>query len=167
MEERRRTRSQGPPTPAENNELIQWDPVQDTVRIERERAEACRLARQINIANNTIKNRTENDEISQQQHNNELDYEQRTAHTPTTGEISPKEQRLENIGSQSGLEDIGVRPGKIPPKQQQNGQIDFSLPKTGKIPQQKVHQLPADEPMTTGEGEIINLNREDAQRGSP
>ena len=114
-----------------------------------------------------MKNRTENDEISQQQHNNELDYEQRTAHTPTTGEISPKEQRLENIGSQpgeispkeSGLEDIGVRPGEIPPKQQQNGQLDFSSPKTGETPQQKVHQLPADEPMTTGEGEIINLNR--------
>ena len=85
MEERRRTRSQGPPTPAENNELIQWDPVQDTVRIERERAEACRLARQINIANNTIKNRTENDEISQEQRSNEVDYEQRAAHTPTTG----------------------------------------------------------------------------------
>ena len=92
MEERRRTRSQGPPTAAENNELIQWDPVQDPVRIERERAEARRLARQINIANITMKNRTENDEISQQQHNNELDYEQKTAHTPTMGEISPKKQ---------------------------------------------------------------------------
>ena len=116
MEERRTTRSQGPPTPVKNNELIQWDPIQDPVRIERERAEARRLARQTNIANNTMKNRTENDEISQEQHSNELDYEQRTAHTRTMGEIPPKEQQLENIGSQSGeispkeqgLEDIGV-----------------------------------------------------------
>ena len=116
MKERRRTRSQGPPTPAENNKLIQWDPIQDPVRIERERAEARRLARQISIANNTTKNRTENDEILQQQHNNELDYEQTTTHMHTTGKISPKEQQQENIGPQigeispkePGLDDIGV-----------------------------------------------------------
>ena len=175
MEERRRTRSQEPPTPAENNELIQWDPIQDPVRTERERTEARRLARQISIANNTTKNRTENDEISQQQHNNELDYEQITTHTPTTGEILPKEQRLENIGSQTGkispkepgLDDIGVRPGQIPPKQQQNGQLDFSSPKTGEIPQQKVLQLPTEEHITTGESEMINPRGGDAQGGSP
>ena len=48
MEERRRTRSQGPPSLTENNELIQWDSLQDPVRIEREQAEARRLARQTN-----------------------------------------------------------------------------------------------------------------------
>ena len=46
MEERRRTRSQGPPSLSENNELIQWDSLQDPVRIEREQTEAHRLARQ-------------------------------------------------------------------------------------------------------------------------
>ena len=165
MEERRRTRSQGPPTPAENNEFIRWDPIQDTVRIERERTETCRLARQTNIVNNTMENRTENYEILQEQHSNELDCEQRTAHTPTTGEIPPKEQPLENTGSQTGeippkeqrlgnigsqpgeispeeqgLEDMGVRLGEISPKQQ-NGYLNFPSPKIGEIPQQKVHQL--------------------------
>ena len=102
MEGRRRTRSQGPPTPAENNELIQWDPIQDTVRMERGRTETHRLARQTNIASNTIENRTENNEISQDQYSNELEGEQRTARTPTTSEIPPKEQPLENTGSQTG-----------------------------------------------------------------
>ena len=192
MEERRRTRSQGPPTPAENNELIQWDPIQDTVRIERERAETRRLARQANIVDNTTKNRTENSEISQEQHSNELDYEQRTVHMPTTSEIPPKEQPLENIGSQSGkippkeqrlrnigsqpgeispeeqgVEDMGVRSGKIPSKQQQNGHLDFQSPKTGEIPQQKVHQLNANEPMTTRGSEMTHPNGEVDQRESP
>ena len=109
MEERRRTRSQGPPNPAENNELIQWDSIQDPVRIEREQAEARRVARQTNMANNITENRAESGEIPQGQHNNELDYEQRTGHMSTLGEILPKEQRLENIGSQLG---------EIPPKEQ-------------------------------------------------
>ena len=174
MEERRRTRSQGPPTPAENNELIQWNPIQDTVKIERERTETRRLARQTNIVNNTMKNRTENNEISQEQHSNELDDEQRTTHMPTTSKIPPKEQPLGNIGSQlgeispeeQGLEDMGVRSGEIPPKQQ-NGHLDFLSPKTGKIPQQKVHQLNANEPMTTREGEMTYPNGEVDQRESP
>ena len=191
MEERRRTRSQGPPTPAENNELIQWDPIQDAVRIERERTETRRLARQTNIVNNTMENRTENNEISQEQHSNELDYEQRTAHTPTAskippkeqplentgsqaGEIPPKEQQLRNIGSQpgeispeeQGLENMGVRSGAILPKQQ-NGHLDFPSPKTGEIPQQKVHQLNANEPMITREGEMTYPNGEVDQRESP
>ena len=70
MEERRRTRSQGPPTPVGNNELIQWDHIQDTARIERGQTETRRLARQTNIINNTMENRTENNEISQEQHSN-------------------------------------------------------------------------------------------------
>ena len=101
MQGRRRTRSQGPPTPAENNELIQWDPIQDTVRIERGRTETHRLARHTNTASNTMENRTENNEISQEQYSNELEGEQRTARTPTTSEIPPKEQPLENTGSQN------------------------------------------------------------------
>ena len=158
MEERRRTRSEGPPNSAENNQLIQWDSLQDPVRIEREQAEVHRLARQTNRASNITENRAESSEIPQEQHNNELDYEQRTEHMPTSGEIPPKEQRLENFGSQSGeispkeqrLENIGVQSGEISPKQQQKGLPEFLPPKVGEIPQQKVHQLHTDEPRQQG-----------------
>ena len=186
MEERRRTRSQGPPTPAENNELIQWDPVQNTVRIERGRTETGRLTRQMNIVNNAKENRTENNEISQEQHSNELDHEQRTAYTPTTSEIPPKEQPLENTGLQTGeippteqrpgnigsqpgeispekqrLEDPGVQLGEIPPKQQ-NGHPNSTSPKLGEIPQQKVHQPKANElTITHPNGEV---DREESPR---
>ena len=112
MEGRRRTRSQGPPTPAENNELIQWDPIQDTVRMERGQTETHRLARQMNTASNTMENRTENNEISQDQYSNELEGEQRTARTLTTSEIPPKEESLGNTGSQTG---------EIPPNEQRLG----------------------------------------------
>ena len=179
MEERRRTRSQGPPTPAENNELIQWDPVQNTVRIERGRTETGRLTRQTNIVNNAMENRTENNEISQEQHSNELDREQRAAYTPTTSEIPPKEQPLENTGSQAGeippteqrsgnigsqpgeispeeqrLEDTGVQSGEIPRKHQ-NDHLNSTSPRLGEIPQQKVHQLNANGPtITYPKGEV-------------
>ena len=60
MEDHRRTRSQGPPSLPEGTELIQWDSLQDPVRIEREHAEARRLAREtktvININERTVKN---------------------------------------------------------------------------------------------------------------
>ena len=174
-----------------NNELIQWDPIQDTVRIERGRTETHRLARQTNIDNNTMENRTENNEISQEQHSNELECEQRTAHMPTTsvipskeqllensgsqaGEIPPKEQRLGNIGPQpgeilpeeQGLENTGMQSGEIPPKQQ-NGHMKFPSPRIGEIPQQKVPQLNANESMTTREGERTYPNGEVDQRKSP
>ena len=149
------------------------------------------MARQTNIVNNTMENRTENNEISQEQHSNELDCKQRTAHTPTTskippkeqpledtesqtGEIPPKEQRLGNIGSQpgeispqeQGLENTGVQLGKIPPKQQ-NGHINFPSPRIDKIPQQKIHQLNAKEPITTRKDERTYPNGEVDQRESP
>ena len=106
MEEQRRTRSQGPPSLSENNELIQWDSLQDPVRIEREHAEACRLARQANTATNVDKNMIENSEISKivpKPH-------QGTEHTPKSGEISPKEQELE------GQSCITSKSGEILPK---------------------------------------------------
>ena len=65
MEERRRTRSQGPPSLSENNELIQWDSLQDPVRIEREQAEARRLARQTNTATSVDENKADSSEIPQ------------------------------------------------------------------------------------------------------
>ena len=65
MEERRRTRSQGPPSISENNELIQWDSLQDPVRMEREQAEARSLARQINTVTSIDENKAESSKISQ------------------------------------------------------------------------------------------------------
>ena len=55
MEEYRRTRSQGPPSLSEGNELIQWDSLPDPLRIEREHAEALRLARQVNTVTDVSK----------------------------------------------------------------------------------------------------------------
>ena len=91
MEERRRTRSQGPPSLSENNELIQWDSLQDPVRIEREHAKTCRLARQANTATNVNKNMVESSEIPQIM----TGPYQGTEHMPKLGEISPKEQEFE------------------------------------------------------------------------
>ena len=65
MEDRRRTRSQGPPSSPEGTELIQWDSLQDPVRIERENAEARRLARETNTVIDVNKRTAENSEISQ------------------------------------------------------------------------------------------------------
>ena len=55
MEDHRRTRSQGPQSMSEENELIQWGSIQDPVRIEREHAEAQRLAREANTMINISK----------------------------------------------------------------------------------------------------------------
>ena len=65
MEDRRRTRSQGPPSLLEDNELIQWGSLQDSVRIEREQAEACKIARQPITVNNVSENMVESSEIPQ------------------------------------------------------------------------------------------------------
>ena len=91
MEERRRTRSQGPPSLSENNELIQWDSLQDPVRIEREHTEGRRLARQADTTSNVDKNTVKNSEISQVV----TQAEQDTEHTPKLGEILPKQQESE------------------------------------------------------------------------
>ena len=120
MEERRRTRSQGPPSLMENNELIQWDSLQDPVRIEREQAEAHRLARQTSTATSTAENKVENSEISQKQSNKESESQQNTEHMPTLGEILPKEQELESIALQLC---------KISPKQQKKRAHTHLLPK--------------------------------------
>ena len=65
MEECRRTRSQGPPSLPEGNELGQWGSLPDPSRLERECSEALRLARQVNTATNMNKNTVESSEISQ------------------------------------------------------------------------------------------------------
>ena len=73
-----------------NNELIQWDSLQDPVRIEREQAEICRLARQPSTVINTAENKVESSKILQKQPNKEPEPQQNTEHTPTLGEILPK-----------------------------------------------------------------------------
>ena len=79
MDDRRRTRSQGLP---EGEQLVQWDSLQDPVRIEREQAEARRQA-VINIDRTTM----ENSKIPQL-----TDEQPRlTEETPQTGEISPNQ----------------------------------------------------------------------------
>ena len=62
MEDRRRTRSQGL---SEGTQLIQWDSLQDPVRIKREQAEARRRAREANTVTNMNENTVENRDISQ------------------------------------------------------------------------------------------------------
>ena len=81
MEDRRRTRSQGL---LEGVQLIQWDSLQDPVRIEREQAEACRRVREVNTVTNINEGAVENSEISQ------LTEEQPglTVGVPQLGEIS-------------------------------------------------------------------------------
>ena len=88
MEDRRRSRSQGPPSLPEGTELIQGDSLQDPVRIERENAEACRLARETNTVINVNERKAENSEISQVT-NTQPRY---TAEAPRLGKISPKQQ---------------------------------------------------------------------------
>ena len=91
MEDHRRTRSQGPPSLSEDNKLIQWGSVQDPVRIEREHAEACKIARQPNTVNNVSEYMVEHRKIpqitsEQLQHNK---------NTPQSGEISPKQHGIQ------------------------------------------------------------------------
>ena len=57
MEDHRRIRSQGL---SEGSQLIQWDSLQDPVRIEREQAEAHRRAREVNTVTNMNENMVEN-----------------------------------------------------------------------------------------------------------
>ena len=152
MEERRRTRSQRPPSLSENNELIQWNSLQDPVRIEREKAEARRLARQTSTVTSIAENKAESSEISQK----ETEPHQSTEHMPTSGEISPKEQESESIMLQSG---------EISPGQQKKRDPRPLTPNLGEIPQKKTQQV-ADSAVI-GEGIIVNLNGENIQQDSP
>ena len=85
MEDRRRTRSQGLP---EGEQLIQWDSLQDPVRIEREQAEARRQARGMSAVININRRAIENSEILQ------VTEEQPGVITeaPQSGEILPNHQ---------------------------------------------------------------------------
>ena len=142
MEERRRTRSQGPPSLSENNKLIQWDSLQDPVGIEREQAEAHKLARQMDTATSIGKNEAENSEISHKV----AEPHQSTEHMPKSGKISPKEQ-------ESG--GIPIKSGKISPKQQETRDTGPSALNLGEILQKKTQQMA--DLAGIGEGIIVNL----------
>ena len=102
MEDRRRTRSQGLP---EGTQLIQWDSIQDPVRIERELAGVHRQAREASTATSKGERVIDNSEISQ-----ETEVQPRgTIRTPRSGEISPNKQ------GQELHTDVTPKPGKISP----------------------------------------------------
>ena len=88
MEDHRRTRSQGLP---EGAQLIQWDSLQDPVRIEREQTEACRRVREENTVIKMNERVVENNEISQVTEGKR----RVTDEAPQLGEISPKQQGQE------------------------------------------------------------------------
>ena len=125
-------------------------------RKEREQAEAHRLARQTSTVTSTAENKAESSEILQKQPDKESESHQNIEHTPTSGEILPKEQELESIT---------LQPGKISPKQQKKRAPRPSLPKLSKITQQKTQQLI--DSTAVGEGLIVNLNGEDGQWDLP
>ena len=98
MEDRRRTRSQGL---SEGSQLIQWDSLQDPVRIEREQAEVHRRAREANTVTNMNENAVENSEISQPTEGQP----RFTDKVPRLGEISPNQLVQEgqmNVTPKSG-----------------------------------------------------------------
>ena len=150
--EERRTRSQGPPSLSENNELIQWDALQDPVRIEREHAEACRLARQADTANNVDKNTAGDNEISQ----TVTEPHQSTKHMPKSGEILPKVQESEGQARSTLIS------GEISPKQQEEMNPRPTMPGLGEIPQKNTQQVA--DLVGIEEGTIVNLNWENTQQ---
>ena len=103
MEDHRRTRSQ---VLSEGAQLIQWDSLQDPVRIEREQAEARRWAREENTVTNINERAVENCEISQL-----IEGQPRlTDGAPRLGEISPNQQE------QEGPTDVTPKSGEISPR---------------------------------------------------
>ena len=86
MEEHRRARSQGPPSLPESNEIRYWGSLPDPLQIERDHAEALRLARQASTGLNMSKNAAESSEISQVT----SQQTQPIQNTQLSGKISPK-----------------------------------------------------------------------------
>ena len=107
MEEHRRTRSQGPPSLPENNEIRYWGSLPDPLQIERDHAEAFRLARQATTGSNMSKNTVESSEISQVM----SQQTQPIQNMPLSGEISPKQHEKE------GHTQNATEMGKILPNQ--------------------------------------------------
>ena len=103
MEDRRRTRSQGLP---EGEQLIQWDSLQDPVRIEREQAEARRQARGASVVININRRAIENSKIPEVTEGQPRGITE----APQSGEISPNHQ------SQEGRTNTTPKSGEISPE---------------------------------------------------
>ena len=103
MEDSRRTRSQGLP---EGEQLVQWDSLQDPVRIEREQAEAHRQARRASEVTDTNRRTIENSEISQGTEGQPRAIDEASQQ----GEISPNRQ------SQEGHTNTTPKSGEISPE---------------------------------------------------
>ena len=106
MEDHRRTRSQGL---SEGAQLIQWDSLQDPVRIEREQAEARRQAMEANTVININERAVENSEISQLTEGQP----RLTNEASQLGEISPNQQ------GQEGQTNVTPESGEISPKRRE------------------------------------------------
>ena len=120
MEHRRRTRSQGL---SEGAQLIQWDSLQDPVRIEREQAETHRQAREENTVTNINERAVENSEILQL-----IEGQPRlTDEAPRLGEISPNQQ------GQEGHTDVTPKSGEISPKRREENNPQHVTENRGEI----------------------------------
>ena len=103
MEDHRITRNQGLP---EGEQLIQWNLLQDPVRIEREQAEAHRQARRVSTVININGTAIENSEILQ----GTEEQPRFIAEAPQLGEISPSHQ------GQEGCMNTTPKSGEILPE---------------------------------------------------
>ena len=123
MEQRRRTRSQGPPSPTVGNELNQWDSILNPVRIEREQAETCRLATQLEAPTNIRENMAENSEIPQET----VEPHQLAKNMSKSGEILPKRNK-------TGKETHNtLQPGEISPNRQGNINLEPGMHRLAEI----------------------------------
>ena len=142
MEDRRRTRSQGPPSLSEGNELIQWGSLQEPVRIEREHAEARRIARESNTVNNESENMVECSKIPPIT----LEQPQHTKNRPQLGEILPKQHEIQIQTSATPAL------GEISPSQEERVDPRHITSNWGEIspkePQQTSHLLAMEEGIT-------------------
>ena len=121
MEDHRRTRSQGLP---EGEHLIQWDSLQDPVRIEREQAEARRQARETSTVININRTATENSEIPQLTEGQP----RLTNEAPQSGKISPNQQE------QEGRTNVMPKSGEISPKRREENNPHYVRENRGEIP---------------------------------
>ena len=137
MEDRRRTRSQGL---SEGAQLIQWDSLQDPVRIKREQAEARRRAREVNTLTNISEKAVENSEISQL-----IEGQPRlTDGAPQLGEISPNQQR------QEGQMNVTPKSGEISPKRREDNNQQQVTENRSEIPPKEPDEVTDLMPMEEG-----------------
>ena len=128
MEDHKRTRSQGL---LDGVQLIQWDSLQDPVRIEREQAEAHRRVRKVNTVTNINEGAVENSAISQ------LTEEQPglTIGVPQLGEILPNQQ------GQEGKTNVTPELGEISPKRREENKPQQVTENRSEIPPKEPNEV--------------------------